>query len=83
MSFRKAKIQDFRLTINFGLKMRLLRWCGHEKKDTSEEMSCLVDQTLRIIGITPKAVEKHLAKLKAEGIIKRDGPDKGGSWTVL
>ncbi|MBQ2169605.1 MAG: ArsR family transcriptional regulator [Prevotella sp.] len=46
-------------------------------------MSCLVDQTLRIIGITPKAVEKHLAKLKAEGIIKRDGPDKGGSWTVL
>ena len=53
------------------------------KKDTSEEMSYLVDQTLRIIGITPKAVEKHLAKLKAEGIIKRDGPDKGGSWTVL
>ena len=53
------------------------------KKDTSEEMSCLVDQTLRIIGITPKSVEKHLAKLKAEGIIRRDGPDKGGSWTVL
>lgn len=53
------------------------------KKDTSEEMSYLVDQTLRIIRITPKAVEKHLAKLKAEGIIKRDGPDKGGSWTVL
>jgi len=36
-----------------------------------------------IIGITPKAIEKHLARLKAEGIIKREGPDKGGSWIVL
>jgi Fic family protein len=36
-----------------------------------------------VIGITPKAVEKHLAKLKAEGLIKREGPDKGGYWTVL
>jgi predicted ArsR family transcriptional regulator len=36
-----------------------------------------------IIGITPKAVEKHLAKLKAEGLIRRDGPDKGDSWSVL
>lgn len=36
-----------------------------------------------VIGITPKAVEKHLAKLKSDGLIRRDGPDKGGSWTVL
>ena len=36
-----------------------------------------------IIGITPKAIEKHLAKLKAAGLIRRKGPDKGGSWTVL
>ena len=36
-----------------------------------------------IIGITPKAIEKHLAKLKADGIIQRIGPDKGGSWRVL
>ena len=34
------------------------------------------------IGITPKAVEKHLAKLKAEGIIQRIGPAKGGRWVV-
>lgn len=34
------------------------------------------------IGITPKAVEKQIAKLKAEGIIKRVGPDKGGYWSV-
>ena len=36
-----------------------------------------------IIGITPKAIEKHLAKLKAAGLIRREGPDKGGSWAVL
>ena len=36
-----------------------------------------------VIGITQKAVEKHLSKLKAEGLIKRDGPDKGGKWVVI
>jgi Fic family protein len=35
------------------------------------------------IGITPKAVEKHIAKMKAEGILKRVGPDKGGHWQIL
>lgn len=35
------------------------------------------------IGITPKAVEKHIAKMKAEGILKRIGPDKGGHWQVV
>ena len=36
-----------------------------------------------IIGVTHKAIEKHLARLKADGIIQRDGPDKGGNWRVL
>lgn len=35
------------------------------------------------VGISPKAIEKHLAKLKAEGRIVRHGPDKGGRWTVM
>lgn len=34
------------------------------------------------IGITAKAVEKHLANLKADGIIERVGPAKGGFWVV-
>ena len=34
------------------------------------------------IGISPKAVEKHLANLKADGIIERIGPAKGGYWRV-
>lgn len=35
------------------------------------------------IGITEKAIEKQLAKLKAEGCLKRKGPDKGGRWIVV
>ena len=35
------------------------------------------------VGITAKGIEKQLAKLKAEGLIVREGPDKGGRWKVL
>ena len=35
------------------------------------------------IGISAKAVEKHLSNLKVDGIIKRIGPDKGGHWEVV
>lgn len=34
------------------------------------------------IGITEKGIEKQLAKLKAEGRLTREGPDKGGRWVV-
>lgn len=34
------------------------------------------------IGISSKAVEKHLVNLKADGIIERIGPAKGGYWRV-
>ena len=34
------------------------------------------------IGISAKAVEKHLANLKAEGVIERIGSARGGFWRV-
>ena len=34
------------------------------------------------IGISAKAVEKHLANLKANGMIEHIGPAKGGYWKV-
>ena len=34
------------------------------------------------IGISAKAIEKHLANLKADSIIERIGPAKGGYWKV-
>ena len=32
------------------------------------------------LGITQRAVEKQIAKLRREGRIRRIGPDKGGRW---
>ncbi len=37
----------------------------------------------QMIGISPRAVEKHLSKLKQRGILRRIGPDKGGYWEVV
>lgn len=34
------------------------------------------------IGITSKAVEKQIARMKADGVLRRIGPDKGGYWQV-
>lgn len=64
---------------------------GEKKQNSREKILALLKQdpsfTTRklaeTIGISPKAIEKQLAKLKAEGIIERDGPDKGGKWKVL
>jgi len=35
-----------------------------------------------IIIISPRAVEKNIAKLKQKGLLKRIGPAKGGYWEV-
>lgn len=36
-----------------------------------------------MLGISPRAVEKQIAKLKAEGKLKRIGPAKGGHWEII
>jgi predicted HTH transcriptional regulator len=35
------------------------------------------------LGITPRAVEKQVARLRKDGRLKRVGPTKGGYWHVL
>jgi ATP-dependent DNA helicase RecG len=35
------------------------------------------------IGISTTALDKHLAKLKRIGILRRVGPDRGGYWEVV
>jgi Fic family protein len=49
----------------------------------SQDNSLSAAAIAKRIDITPKAVEKHIAKMKAEGILKRVGPDKGGHWLVV
>ena len=84
-----ADIEAFLNSMNGGGE---ISWPIREKKQKSREkiLQLLKDRPsysarklAEVIGITPKAIEKHLAKLKAEGLIKREGPDKGGSWMVL
>ncbi|MCR5364050.1 MAG: Fic family protein [Bacteroidales bacterium] len=62
-----------------------------EKKQTSREKILSILQThpeysaMKLadeIGISAKAIEKQLSKLKADGRLKREGPDKGGRWIV-
>ena len=35
------------------------------------------------LKINSSAIQKHIEKLKEKGLLKRIGPDKGGSWKVL
>ena len=35
------------------------------------------------LGISRRAVAKAIAKLQAEKIIRRVGPDKGGHWEII
>ena len=35
------------------------------------------------LGINRSAVSKHLKKLQDEGVIHREGPDKGGKWIIV
>lgn len=64
---------------------------GEKKVKSREKIIALLsqDNTLsaaalaKQIGITPKAVEKQIAKLKADGVLQRIGPDKGGYWQII
>ena len=48
-----------------------------------KEQSHLTQEGMaRAMGISRQAIQKHLAKLKACGRLRRIGPDKGGHWEV-
>lgn len=67
---------------------------GGEKEKRGEKTSFQILSTLKnnpkmttselaaTIGITPKAVEKQISRLKKNGKLLRVGPDKGGYWEV-
>ena len=47
-----------------------------------ENPAISAQQIAQLLGVTSRAIEKHLSKLKEKGIIKRIGPDKGGHWEI-
>ncbi len=48
-------------------------------QDNTQSAATLAER----IGITAKAVEKQIARMKADGVLRRIGPDKGGYWQVV
>lgn len=61
------------------------------KLNTADRIVALIKENPRhsakslaqAIGISSKGIEKQLAKLKAQGVLRRIGPDKGGTWKVV
>ncbi|MBP3764111.1 MAG: Fic family protein [Bacteroidales bacterium] len=65
---------------------------GTEKRQkSSEKILALISENpdittelmAREVGISTRAVEKHLSNLKAKGRLRRVGPDKGGHWEAV
>ena len=64
---------------------------GGQKTKTREAILGMITQNSKVtstqmaeaLGINRSAVSKHLKRMQEDGIIKRDGPDKGGKWVVL
>lgn len=57
-------------------KIKLLDLIIRKPGITRKEMS-------EVLKINPSAVQKHLEKLKSEGVIIREGSDKKGIWKVI
>ncbi|MFH1950463.1 MAG: ATP-binding protein [Pseudomonadota bacterium] len=64
---------------------------GEGSEKSSEKILALLEarntasarEIAEILGLTPRAVEKHIAALKTAGRLKRVGPAKGGRWEVV
>jgi ATP-dependent DNA helicase RecG len=72
------------------IRRKVRRKFGEKFGESSEKIIELIfenqyisaSEMAKIIGITERAVEKQLAKLKEKNIIDRIGPDKGGYWKI-
>jgi Fic family protein len=61
-----------------------------QKKSTIEKVFDLIrknpsitrKELVQALSISPSAIQKHIAKLKTDGRMKRIGGDKGGHWEV-
>ena len=48
-----------------------------------ELQSITQQQLVKTTGLSRRGIEWQLNQLKAKGIIRRIGPDKGGRWEVV
>ena len=52
------------------------------KTTTTERILFYTGRTHKI-GISSRAVEKHISKLRSMGILSREGADHGGYWRII
>ena len=48
-----------------------------------ENPSVTMLQLSEKIGVTPKAIEKQIMRLRSVGLIKREGSNRSGTWKVF
>jgi len=48
-----------------------------------EDKYVTIRQIAEQVQISTRAVEKQIARLKKQGVIKRTGPAKGGHWEII
>ena len=61
---------------NKGSREKILELLRENPKLTTASLA-------QAVGISSKGVDKQLAHLKREGLLRRIGPDKGGHWEVV
>jgi len=68
---------------NFG-KTKVLEEIVVQKSSeiTSQNKNVTTVAIARLIGVSTRAIEKQIAKLKENGTLKRVGGDKGGHWEI-
>jgi len=42
-----------------------------------------ISELANILGVDPKTIKRDIDKLKKEELLRRIGPDKGGSWETF
>ena len=47
-----------------------------------ENPSITIAELVSELGMSRSGISKQIAKLKADGVIEREGSDKGGYWIV-
>ena len=63
------------------------KWPEKTVEKTVEKITRIIKEnptiTIKELSLTRRGVEEQIKSLKAKGIIRRVGPDKGGQWEVL
>ncbi|MDG6219641.1 MAG: SMC-Scp complex subunit ScpB [Candidatus Thermoplasmatota archaeon] len=87
----KPTEHHFHVTFESSKEERMKEGSEKSSEKSSEKILSLIrgnpkisaKEISEIVGISSRAVEKHLAKLKEKGLLKRVGPAKGGYWKII